>query len=61
MHYLTTRDAGIELGVTTRRVNALIRGGRLRAEKIGSIWAIDPADLDAVRVRKTGKRKKIKI
>jgi excisionase family DNA binding protein len=55
---LTTADAGKLLGVSSRRVLALIRSGSLKAEKAGRDWLIDPRDLKAVRVRTPGRPKK---
>lgn len=43
------------MGVTRHRVLALIRAGRLRAERVGMQFLIRPADLDAVRDRKPGR------
>jgi excisionase family DNA binding protein len=53
---LTTPEAAAELGVSVRRVEALIKAGRLRARKAGRYWLIRRADLDPVRVRvRTGR------
>jgi excisionase family DNA binding protein len=53
---LTTTDAAAALGVTPRRVLALIAAGRLRAERFGRRgWLIRPAALEAVRVRRPGR------
>lgn len=57
---LTTQQVAAELGVTKARVHALIRAGRLRAEKIGIQYLIAPADLAAVRDRKPGRPRKAK-
>jgi excisionase family DNA binding protein len=54
----TTTQAAESLGVTQNRVLALISGGRLKADKIGMQWLIQPSALAAVRVRKTGRPKK---
>jgi excisionase family DNA binding protein len=48
---MTTAEAAAELGVTVRRVQALIGAGRLAASKVGRDWWITPAALDKVRVR----------
>ena len=48
---MTTLEAALRLGVTRRRVQALITAGRLRAVKVGRDWQIRPADLRAVEVR----------
>ncbi len=55
MKLLTTTTAAKELGVTADRVRALITAKRLRATLLGSQYVIQPADLDAVRVRKPGR------
>jgi excisionase family DNA binding protein len=53
--FITTKEAAKELGVTVRRVQALIRAGRLSAQKMGRDWIIRMVDLDKVRVRKPGR------
>lgn len=52
---VTVSNAAIELGVTRARVHALIRDGRLPAEKLGTQYVIKPKDLDKVRDRKPGR------
>jgi excisionase family DNA binding protein len=51
----TTNQAATELGVTPVRVRALIRDGRLLAEKFGRDYLIKEVDLDSVRHRKPGR------
>ena len=51
---LTTRQVAEQLSISTRRVQALIASGRLKARRIDRDWLIDPADLDAVRDRPQG-------
>ncbi|RYG38679.1 DNA-binding protein [bacterium] len=51
---LTVADVAATLGVTPRRVNAMITAGRLVATKFGDVWMINPSDVEAVRVRKAG-------
>ena len=51
---LTTREAAERLGITPRRVTALIKSGRLPATKLGDIWVINPEDLELVGDRKVG-------
>lgn len=58
MEHLTTAEAAVELGVSVRRVHALIKDNRLKAERFGGAWAIKRKDLDAVRDRKTGRPRK---
>lgn len=57
MTLLTTAQAAERLGVTRWRVNALIKAGRLKAQKMGQIFLIEEGDLEAVRVRKPGRPK----
>ena len=46
---VTTTMAAAELGVSTTAVLHLIRRSRLPARKLGPIWVIARADLDAYR------------
>lgn len=55
MDYLTTDQAGKILGVTVRRVRALIEAGRLPAVKFGKVWMINKKDLKKVADRKPGR------
>jgi excisionase family DNA binding protein len=55
MELLTTQKAAEALGVTPRRIRALIAAGRLDATLIGRDWLINPADLEKVRKRKPGR------
>ena len=43
---ITTTEAADRLNVTMRRVQALIRQGKLRATKFGRDWQIDPLSVD---------------
>lgn len=54
----TTREAADMLGISPRRVNALIESGRLEAQKVGGIWLVDSASIEghAATVRKSGGR-----
>ena len=62
-HLLSTAEAASRLGVTTRRVQALIEGRRLPALKVGGRFVIRQADVEAYqplpphRPRKTAERK----
>jgi excisionase family DNA binding protein len=58
MAKLTTREAAERLGVTVRRVNAMIQDGQLPAEKFGMMHMIDEKDLKLVKDRKVGRPKK---
>jgi excisionase family DNA binding protein len=52
---ITSKEASEELGITVRRVLALIKAGKLPAQKLGRDWVIRRSDLDFVRVRKPGR------
>lgn len=52
---LTTKQASEILGVSRRRVIALIEQGKLKARKFSNVYIIAPKDLEAVRERKTGR------
>ena len=53
--FLTTPEAAKILGITRRRVGALIQAGRLKAARFGRVWQVRPADLAAVANRKPGR------
>jgi excisionase family DNA binding protein len=55
MDFLTTDQAGQILGVSGRRVRALITAGRLPAFKFGKVWMINKKDLKKVAIRKPGR------
>ncbi|MGH9765347.1 MAG: helix-turn-helix domain-containing protein [Blastocatellia bacterium] len=46
---LTSAQAAVELGLSLRRVQALVSSGMLRAKRFGERWVIRAADLDGVR------------
>jgi excisionase family DNA binding protein len=58
MDYLTTKEVAEKLGVTLRRVQAMIESGRLPAQKFGRDYMIKPQDLKLVENRKVGRPKK---
>ncbi|MDO4290760.1 MAG: helix-turn-helix domain-containing protein, partial [Eggerthellaceae bacterium] len=41
----TTKEAAERLGVSVRRVNALIASGEIQAKKFGRAWMIDEASV----------------
>ncbi len=45
---ISVSDAAKRLGVSDRRVRALIDSGRLRAQRLGRVWMIHPAALGSV-------------
>jgi excisionase family DNA binding protein len=58
MATFTTSEAAEALGVTPRRVRALIQAGSLRGEKKGRDYLINERDLALVKDRKPGRPKK---
>jgi excisionase family DNA binding protein len=54
---INTAQAAARLGISRRRVLALITSGRLPAQKVGRDWLINPKDLDKVKERKPGRPK----
>jgi excisionase family DNA binding protein len=50
MKLLGTNEAAKRLGVSTRRVRALIAEGKLQATYVGGGYVIEESALDAVRV-----------
>jgi excisionase family DNA binding protein len=56
--FLTTKQVAQKLGITPRRVQALIEVGRLPAQKFGRDYFIKEKDLRLVENRKVGRPKK---
>ena len=60
--FLTTSEVAAELGVTRRRVVAMITKGRLKAQVMGSntrpVYLVARADLKLVKNRKPGRPRK---
>lgn len=55
MALITTAQAAGQLGVSVRRVQALIKARRLPAEKVGRDWLINEFNLERVAERKPGR------
>lgn len=58
MDLITTKEAAENLGISMRRVTALIEAGRLPSMQVGREHLIKRSDLELVRERKTGRPKK---
>jgi excisionase family DNA binding protein len=58
MEYITTKEVAEKLGVSLRRVQAMITSGRLPATKVGRDYLIRERDLKLVENRKVGRPKK---
>jgi excisionase family DNA binding protein len=59
MKLLGTKEASERLAISQQRIQALIKIGRLPAEKVGRDWLIKEADLERVRNRQIGRPRKI--
>lgn len=55
---ISSKDAAEKLGISLRRVQALITDGRLPAQKIGNSYVVNEKDLELVKVRTPGRPKK---
>jgi len=55
MKLLTTTDVAERLGVSQRRVLALIKEGRLPAQRLGRDYLIDETNIKLVKDRKPGR------
>jgi excisionase family DNA binding protein len=57
MGVVGTQTAAKKLGVSVRRVQAMITAGTLKAMRVSRDWLIDQADLDALaaKARKPGR------
>ncbi|HEX7176697.1 MAG TPA: helix-turn-helix domain-containing protein [Pyrinomonadaceae bacterium] len=58
MNLLTTKEVAERLGVTPRRVLAMIQAEQLPAEKFGRDYMIKEKDLKLVEDRKVGRPRK---
>ncbi|MGI8543345.1 MAG: helix-turn-helix domain-containing protein [Aridibacter sp.] len=52
---ISTKEASEKLGLSIRRVQALITSGRLPAQKVGNSYVIQEKDLECVKERKVGR------
>ena len=57
MNMLTTKEVADRLGITMRRVQALVQTGKLPAQKFGRDYMIKEKDLKLVENRKVGRPK----
>jgi excisionase family DNA binding protein len=58
MKLLGTKEASERLAISQQRIQALIKNGKLPAQKVGRDWLIKEGDLELVRNRKIGRPKK---
>jgi excisionase family DNA binding protein len=58
MNLLTTKEVAERLGVTIKRIQAMIRDERLPAQKFGRDYMIKESDLKLVEDRKPGRPSK---
>jgi excisionase family DNA binding protein len=52
---ISSKEAAEKLGLSLRRVQALITSGRLPAQKIGNSYVVNEKDLELVRERTPGR------
>lgn len=57
---VSTKEASEKLGLSIRRVQALITSGKLPAQKIGNSYVVKESDLQLVEDRPTGRPPKDK-
>jgi len=57
---ISSKEAAEKLGISLRRVQALITSGKLPAQKIGNSYVVQITDLELVKVRKPGRPAKSK-
>jgi len=57
---ISSKETADRLGLSVRRVQALVKSGKLPAQKFGTAYMIDSKDLALVRNRKPGRPKKRK-
>jgi excisionase family DNA binding protein len=57
---ISSKEAAEKLGVSLRRVQALITSGKLPAQKIGNSYVVQEKDLNLVKERSPGRPKKQK-
>ena len=55
-----TKEAAERLEISQQRIQALIKGDRLPAQKVGRDWLIEEKDLELVKNRKPGRPPKVK-
>lgn len=55
---ISSKEAAEKLGISLRRVQALITSGRLPAQKIGNSYVVREKDLELVKDRKPGRPSK---
>jgi len=58
MALISTKDAALRLKLSIRRVQELVKQGRIPAQLIGGVYLIDHRDLALVKNRRTGRPKK---
>jgi excisionase family DNA binding protein len=60
MAILTTAQAAERLGISVRRVQQLVKDGRLPAEQFGGALMIREEDLKLIENRKVGRPRKVR-
>jgi len=55
---ISSKEAADHLGISVRRVQALVKSGKLPAQKFGTAYMINEKDLKLVKDRKPGRPRK---
>jgi excisionase family DNA binding protein len=50
--WMTTTEAAARLGIEPYTVAERAKAGRIRAEKVGRFWRIDPAEVERIRTER---------
>jgi excisionase family DNA binding protein len=61
MATISSKDAAARLSLSVRRVQELIKNGRLPAKMIGGVYLIEEKDLALVKDRKPGRPRAISV
>ncbi|MCD9186700.1 MAG: helix-turn-helix domain-containing protein [Pyrinomonadaceae bacterium] len=62
MNLLSVKDAAEKLGVSDRRIRAMIKEEKIKAVQVGSGYVIEESELEKVKVyKKAGRPPKSKI
>ena len=59
MPLISSKDAALRLKISIRRVQQLVKSGRLPARMIGGVYMIESENLVLVKNRKTGRPRKV--
>ena len=52
--YLSTAEVAEKVGMTEGRIRQLAIAGEIKAEKFGTVWLIDPREVDRLKAKVPG-------